>query len=255
MAKSTSGRDSSDDDVEPEGAAGPARAAEAADYATIEVPGLPPWDPETDRELFEAELAAGVTRLAPDARLDLPSRRQRWDENEFTEIFDRYWGSVFGHFARRVGADHADDLTAETFSRAWTSQHRFDPDIGTLNAWLHGIASNVLRRRWRDLKRQERAMSEASARLTPELWRQLNDDDLDDRIAQSVMADVLEEALGQMDDGHRRALLLHVVHDLGYDRVGELLGIEPNTARTHVFRARKRLAMAMRRARQDRRAG
>ena len=51
-------------------------------------------------------------------------------------------GAVVYTYCRRALADReqAADCTQETFVSAWRSRDRFDPDKGTLAAWLLGIA-------------------------------------------------------------------------------------------------------------------
>ena len=53
----------------------------------------------------------------------------------FATIFDRHYDAVHRYLARRVGADLADDLAAEAFTRAFDFRARFDlrartPDRG-----------------------------------------------------------------------------------------------------------------------------
>jgi len=69
--------------------------------------------------------------------------------DSFAEVYDRRSGQVFSWARARVG-EHAADLTAEVFARAWLGRGRFrDEGQGSARPWLLGIAQNVLRESFR----------------------------------------------------------------------------------------------------------
>src|SRR5207253_8414725 len=86
-------------------------------------------------------------------------------------------------FARRVGREAADDLTAETFASALGARRRFTPSATPAAGWLYAIAARRLidlqRRRAVEMRTREALMADttlavagASATadaLTPEL--------------------------------------------------------------------------------------
>src|SRR5262249_6374251 len=83
------------------------------------------------------------------------------DGEAFAVVYDRQVERVFGWARARVG-EHAADLTAEVFARAWLSRGRFrDEAEGSAWPWLYGIAQNVLR----DSLRKRRVEEAARARL------------------------------------------------------------------------------------------
>ena len=69
-----------------------------------------------------------------------------WDDL-FADLLPR----VYNFFLYKgVVREVAQDLTAETFERAWRHRRRFRPDRGTPAMWLLGIARNV----WREYQRR-----------------------------------------------------------------------------------------------------
>lgn len=64
------------------------------------------------------------------------------DPDQFGAVFDRYFAEIHGYVAKRLGRDVADDVAVETFLTAFRARHRFDPDRGTVRAWLYGIVTN-----------------------------------------------------------------------------------------------------------------
>jgi DNA-directed RNA polymerase specialized sigma24 family protein len=47
---------------------------------------------------------------------------------QFTELFTANYGPVLAYVQRRVGADLAQDVVAETFLAAWRNVHELPPD-------------------------------------------------------------------------------------------------------------------------------
>src|SRR5688500_4172655 len=70
--------------------------------------------------------------------LDEPAR--------FDALFTRHAGAIFAFACARVGPQHAEDVTAETFAAAFRSRSNFDPRAASARPWLYGIAANTLRR-------------------------------------------------------------------------------------------------------------
>jgi RNA polymerase sigma-70 factor (ECF subfamily) len=52
---------------------------------------------------------------------------------------------LYNFFRYRVGDSHvAEDLTAETFTRAWRDRHRYRYDLAAFSTWLFTIARQVV---------------------------------------------------------------------------------------------------------------
>lgn len=61
------------------------------------------------------------------------------------EAYRRYSGDVFGYLAKRSGdLGLAEDLTSETFLRAWKARESFADHGKPVRAWLVTIARNLL---------------------------------------------------------------------------------------------------------------
>jgi RNA polymerase sigma-70 factor, ECF subfamily len=64
-------------------------------------------------------------------------------EQRFTELYERWYGSVYAYAARRVGRESADEIAAETFLIAW---RKFESLPTEPLPWLYGVARNVVMR-------------------------------------------------------------------------------------------------------------
>ncbi len=150
-------------------------------------------------------------------------------------------GDLFGFLARRVGRDLAEDLLADTFASAMTTETGFDPRQGTVRTWLFGIASNLVRRHWRTEERRLRALvregTEPAAPIDPLLTTAA----VDDRLEASDTLEALIDELGRLSRVDRELLALTGWESMTSAEAGEVVGMNPATVRSRVRRARSRL--------------
>jgi RNA polymerase sigma-70 factor (ECF subfamily) len=67
-----------------------------------------------------------------------PARAADWDG-----LYEEQLPRIYNYFRYRVGADEAEDLTSETFEKAWRGRHKYRRDLGAFTTWLFAIARNV----------------------------------------------------------------------------------------------------------------
>ena len=151
----------------------------------------------------------------------------------FEPIFERHFAAVHKYLHRRAGRDLADELTAETFTVAFEHRSRCR-GTGSALPWLYGIATNLLRRRWRAERRQLSAYGRSG------LDRGVTyEDEAAGRADGSSAGPRLALALAAMRPHERDALLLYAIADLTYDEVALALDVPVGTVRTWLHRARE----------------
>jgi len=158
------------------------------------------------------------------------------DADAFTELYDRHVAQINAWARARVG-EHAADLTAEVFARAWLARRRFrDEGGGSAAPWLLGIAGNVLR------ESLKKAAVESKARRRLGLPAALASDDgleaVEERL--SLPAAALR-AVRDLPESEREILTLRVVEERPYREIAEQLGCSSQAARLRVSRALRRL--------------
>ena len=150
---------------------------------------------------------------------------------EIQELYHRYSRDIyrFAYWLSGNAAD-ADDITAETFVRAWTSSRPVR--TATAKAYLLRIARNLF------------LESRRSSRTTTELSEQLVDPRPGPERTVSSARDVeeLRLHLAELSEVDRSALLLRVDESLPYDEIARILSISLSAAKVKVHRARLRLA-------------
>jgi RNA polymerase sigma-70 factor (ECF subfamily) len=136
---------------------------------------------------------------------------------------------------RLTGDRHrAEDLTQETFLRAWKRRQQLKHSHAA-RVWLFRIAANV----WRDELRQRRS---PRAKLFS-----LPDDAIGSQPTPDQSAETREslaDALKLLDDlpiRQRTVLYLVAVEALSLNEVGDILGIDTNTVKVNLSLARKRM--------------
>ncbi|MFF4353768.1 RNA polymerase sigma factor [Streptomyces sp. NPDC001530] len=170
-----------------------------------------------------------------------------WAEPDaFAGLFERYADDIHRYVARRLGADVADDLMAETFVIAFQRRRCYDLSQPHARPWLYGIATNLVGRHRRTEARRLRALSRVTSLVADE-----GDDGepLADRIADKVSAEssraALAGALGRLPARHRDVFLVITCGDLDYKEAAQALGIPVGTVRSRLHRARSKLRQAL----------
>ncbi|SCF37165.1 RNA polymerase sigma factor [Micromonospora mirobrigensis] len=142
--------------------------------------------------------------------------------------------------ARRFDDPHtAADLTADIFLAAIQSATSYSPSSGTPQAWIFGIARNVVSMEYRRRGRHAAAVARAGGR------RVLESDALErarERIDAEREARRLHQRLRDLPPTLRAVLELVAVDQLSLKEAAAALQISPGTARVRLHRARRQLA-------------
>lgn len=156
----------------------------------------------------------------------------------------RQEGEAVYRYALALSGDAAlaADVTQEAFVALAQAPERFDPQRGTLGAYLAGIARHALLAAWR-LRDRHLPLDDAfdDDDAAPAGWAAGTDAELIGR--QSVVA--LWEAVRALPWPFREALVLVDLQERPYADAARIAGVELNTLRTRVHRARQRLALAL----------
>ena len=140
-------------------------------------------------------------------------------------------------YALTRNAGDADDVTQDTFLRAWKAIGRFR--VGEpLYPWLARIAMNASFSLMRSRKRRPEVALEPLVE-TGAQWAS-GSDPADDAAA-SERDERLASAYSALSEEHRAVLALRVVEDLSYDEIARALDVPVGTVMSRLSRARAEL--------------
>lgn len=155
----------------------------------------------------------------------------------FEVLFDRHFESVHRYLVARSDRDVADDVAGETFCVAFQQRGRFDTQRRDARPWLLGIATNLLRRRWRSQRRRRNAYD----RLRLKSSSGEPEPDPAAAVVADALSDPVATALRELNPGDREVLLLFAWGELSYDQIAEALDIPTGTVRSRLHRSRRQL--------------
>lgn len=190
-----------------------------------------PWKPAADHAA--ADTAALLARVAG-------------GETQALElIYRRESGAVY-RYALALGgnAAWAADATHDAFVALAARPQGYDATLGTLGAYLAGIARNALRAQWRRAQGEQPwpdAGTEADA--DGDRAGDAADDDTPElRLDREQTTQALWAGLRALPPAMREVLVLVDLQERPYAEAAQVAGIALNTLRTRLHRARTRLA-------------
>ena len=160
------------------------------------------------------------------------------DKHAMQTLFACHNVRVF-RFLLRFVADRAaaEDLVSEVFLDVWRQAGRFK-GRSQVTTWLLAIARykalSTLQRRSIEELGEDVAAAIEDPHDNPEVMNQ-------NRQTSETLLDCLKE----LSPAHREVIDLVYYHEKSIDQVAEITGIPPNTVKTRMFYARKRIAELM----------
>ncbi|NOT33533.1 MAG: sigma-70 family RNA polymerase sigma factor [Candidatus Eisenbacteria bacterium] len=169
---------------------------------------------------------------------DLIRSAQRGDQAAFAELVRRYQRTVYrcAYALTRSTAD-ADDLSQETFVRAYRALDRFR--VGEpMQPWLLRIATNLAFSLFRSRKRRPETPIEPLIEAGMQ-WGV--EDDPAEHLAHAEQKQRVNAAFETLKPEHQAVLTLRVVQDLSYEEIAQSLNIPVGTVMSRLSRARAEL--------------
>lgn len=167
------------------------------------------------------------------------ARRQ---ENALDQLYERYQTVVY-HLALKVlnSRESAEEVVHEVFWQVWREAERYDPQRGSVGAWLATMA----RSRAIDALRSRRSSPVAEEDIDERSSATGLADDPEERASLDQRAALVRSALDSLPADQRTALELAFFSDLSHmeiaERLNEPLGTVKTRIRSAMIRVRERL--------------
>jgi RNA polymerase sigma-70 factor (ECF subfamily) len=146
---------------------------------------------------------------------------------DFGELYKKYAPDVFRFALYLTGErSEAEDITSETFVRAWTSPEEIR--VATVKGYLFTIARNLYRQSWRKKSRHV-ALNEdmRDPAASPET-----------RAAAGAELQAVLAGLQQLPEEDRAALLMRANEGLSYEEISQAMGLSLASVKVKIHRAR-----------------
>jgi RNA polymerase sigma-70 factor, ECF subfamily len=182
---------------------------------------------------------------------ELVKRAQKEDKEAFEELVRRHQARVFavaGGILRNK--EDVEDIAQQVFLKVYFSLKRFD-QRAAFSTWLYKITVNEC---WDLLRKRKVRPLLYEADLSEEQARQYGASEEKEEQAQDVSERLekrqeLERLLDCLEERDRMMLVLKEVQGFSVEEIAEILGINGNTVKVRLFRARQRITERVRRRR------
>jgi len=167
--------------------------------------------------------------MTTDAEL-LAEYASRHSEAAFAQLVKRYVALVHSAAFRQVGDAHlAEEITQAVFIILARKAGQLDPKT-ILSGWLcrtaHFVANDARKAEYRRRQREQEVYMESTL-IEPDVWPQISP--------------LLDEAVAQLREADRNAIVLRFYEQQSLEQIGANLGVGPDAAQKRVSRALEKL--------------
>ncbi len=167
--------------------------------------------------------------------------RDRGDQRAYADLMKLYREPIYMLLLRMThNPTEADDLTIETFGKAFCQLHTYTPK-NTFSTWLFSIASNngidFIRRQRLDLV----SLNTLSVRNEDDQYEYPLPSDSpnpEQLLINKQRTEKLREVVAQLKPRYRKVIEMRYFDELSYEEIAEKLRIPLGTVKIHLRRAR-----------------
>jgi RNA polymerase sigma-70 factor (ECF subfamily) len=179
----------------------------------------------------------------PDAVLML--RVKRGDRAAFVELVEKFQQPLFNFVFRTLRDEtEAEDVAQNTFLQVWKSRARYQR-TAKFSTWLFTIARNLC---LNEIRRRSRhpaeSLEETHAEHDDQPQRQYEDKKVflpTENVLHGELAKKIEEALDELPENQRTAILLCRQDEMTYEEIAEILNCSLSATKSLIHRGRETL--------------
>ncbi|HET7361877.1 MAG TPA: sigma-70 family RNA polymerase sigma factor [Salinimicrobium sp.] len=179
--------------------------------------------------------------INPKQLRDFIEKAKNGDQHAFNFLLDRYWNDVYGFQLKRIQNENdAEDVTIQTFSRAFDKLDTFDPSY-SFKTWLITISKNI----HIDLLRKKKASirSQTTYEEDDEVYGIADDAPSveDALITEQNLAQLLRD-IKKLKPNYQKVIHLRYFQEMSYKEISEELHEPMSNIKVKLLRAKKLLA-------------
>jgi len=155
----------------------------------------------------------------------------------YSELMNRYQRRILSfiyHMLKSAKLESiAEDLTSETFYKAYKSLHSFREVDATFSTWLYTIARNTVLSELR--KRKAATVSIEEVNIEPMVS---NEATPEQQLLLNERMNLVRRAIDQLPEKQRAAIILREYEQLDYQEIANILEQSVSSVKSLLFRAR-----------------
>lgn len=177
---------------------------------------------------------------------------EKSDQAAYAALMARYRDSIYFLFVKMVGnKDDAEDLTIETFGKAFKSLPNYQPNFA-FSTWLYRIATNngidFLRRKKQQIYSIDDTIEGKDGdEIKVDICSQSPDPE--EALIREQKKEVLRHFVDQLKPRYRQLIELRYYEDLSYEEIAERLNLPLGTIKAQLFRAKDLLYQIVKKTR------
>jgi RNA polymerase sigma-70 factor (ECF subfamily) len=165
----------------------------------------------------------------------------RGDTSAFEELIERHQALVAGTVARMLGSNSdVEDIAQQVFIRVWKSARRYVPRA-KFTTWLLKITRNLVFNEMRRARRHAHVPLQSEPGAEEISLKDQANPAPDASLLEDELRRAIEEAIMQLPESQRMALVLRRYEQLSYEQIAEVLDLSVPAVKSVLFRARTEL--------------
>ena len=173
---------------------------------------------------------------------ELVKRVAKGDDDAFRLLFERHYRLAYSVIYRQLGVqDVAEDLVQEAFLRVYRAAPKYEP-TAKFSTWFYTVVTNLCLNYKRDRARDKLRLLSGGDDESSTLENLAQADEPEhDRLDNNERAAKVREAIAELPENQRMALILSRYEDKSYEEVAEILGTTVAAVKSLTSRARETL--------------
>lgn len=189
-----------------------------------------------------------ITTAAVPLRMEEMEKRAINLPDSFEGCFDKNHGTILNYCIRRLGSmAEAEDVTAETFTRAFKSFRKLQRSSQEQQSWLYRTATNLIYDSYRKRKRRKEQSYELIGRT--EIEESVSVDNVDEdpqtRLERWEQWTLVRAQIDRLKPKYQDVLILRFIEEKTIDEIAQIVESRPGTVKWRLHKGLEKLGNMM----------